>query len=291
MLAGEGEERHVGPAPWAVDREETQPGARQPVEVGVGVGHQLVGLLGGGVERQRVVDVVVDRERHRGVGAVDRARRGVDQVRARRWARQPSRMWRKPTRLRVDVGVRVDERVADAGLGGEVDDAVEAVAGEQAVDRQPVAEVEPDELEPEQPPKLGEPGLLQRHVVVVVEVVEAEHGAPGQQQAPGEVKADEPGDAGDQSRHALIVDSLDSGFTPTASRRSGGDGGCPARSPAPFRQVDQRAVDGQTWWLVFQTQPRRWKRAVFAVDALAHFFRPAGPGSHARRIGCCVARG
>src|SRR3546814_10140596 len=32
------------------------------------------------VERERVIDVVVDRERHAAVAAVDRARRGVDQM-------------------------------------------------------------------------------------------------------------------------------------------------------------------------------------------------------------------
>jgi hypothetical protein len=62
---GEQEQRHVRPAPGAVDGEEAQAGGRQAVEVAVGVRHQLVGLLGGGVEADRVVDAVVLGERHR----------------------------------------------------------------------------------------------------------------------------------------------------------------------------------------------------------------------------------
>src|SRR5690606_12035884 len=52
---GEQEQRHVWPAPRAVDREEAQACRRYPVEMGVAVRHHLVRLLGGGVERQRVL--------------------------------------------------------------------------------------------------------------------------------------------------------------------------------------------------------------------------------------------
>src|SRR3546814_6889649 len=54
---------HVGPPPRPVDSEEAQPGARQPVEVGIALGHQLVGPLGRRIERDRAVDPLVDRER------------------------------------------------------------------------------------------------------------------------------------------------------------------------------------------------------------------------------------
>ena len=53
---GEDEIRHVGAAPWAVDGEEAQTRRRQPVEVAVGVHHELIGPLGRGVEAHRVID-------------------------------------------------------------------------------------------------------------------------------------------------------------------------------------------------------------------------------------------
>jgi hypothetical protein len=95
---GEQEQRHVRPAPRAIDREEAQAGGRQAVEMAVGVRHQLVGLLGRGVQADRVVDAVVLGERHLGVAAVDAGARGIDQVLHLVW-RQPSRMFMKPTRL------------------------------------------------------------------------------------------------------------------------------------------------------------------------------------------------
>lgn len=73
QLLGESEVGHVGPAHGAVHREEAQAGRRDGVELGVGGGHELVGLLGGGVERHRRVDAVLLGERHLLVAAVNRA--------------------------------------------------------------------------------------------------------------------------------------------------------------------------------------------------------------------------
>ena len=108
-----------GPAPGPVDGEEAQARDRQAVEMAVGVGHQLVGLLGRRVEAERMVDIVVDRERHLGVGAVDRAGRGIDQVPA---PLVPAALQHveEADEVGVDIGVRVLERVAHAGLGREM---------------------------------------------------------------------------------------------------------------------------------------------------------------------------
>ena len=73
--------RHVGPAPRAVDGEEAQAGRRQPVQVAVAVRHQLVGLLGRGVQAHRMIDALVLRKRQRVVGAVDARARRIDEVR------------------------------------------------------------------------------------------------------------------------------------------------------------------------------------------------------------------
>src|SRR5438552_1433075 len=68
---GKAEQRHIRPAPGAVDREEAQARGREPVEMTVGVRHQLVGLLGRGREADWMGDVVMLRARHPGVSAVD----------------------------------------------------------------------------------------------------------------------------------------------------------------------------------------------------------------------------
>lgn len=73
QLLGEAEVGHVGPAHRSVHREEAQAGRRDGVELGVGGGHELVGLLGSGVERHRRVDSVLLGERHLLVASVNGA--------------------------------------------------------------------------------------------------------------------------------------------------------------------------------------------------------------------------
>ena len=130
-VAREQEQRHVGPAPRAVDGEETQPRHGQRIELGIGVRHELVGLLRRGVERQRVIDVLVDGERHPRVGAVHRAGRGVDEMRD---AVVPASLEdvRGADHVAVDVGEWILDRIAHAGLGAEVDHALELLAARRA---------------------------------------------------------------------------------------------------------------------------------------------------------------
>ena len=79
-LLGEPEVGHVGPAHGAVDSEEPQARRRDRVELGVGVGHELVRLLGGRVEGHRRVHAVLLGEGHLLVAAVDGARGRVHEV-------------------------------------------------------------------------------------------------------------------------------------------------------------------------------------------------------------------
>src|SRR5690606_31030127 len=72
--------RDVRSAPRTVYGEETQAGDREPVQMRIGMRHQLVRLLGGGIQRYRGVDAVFRGERQLGVGPVHRRGGGVDQV-------------------------------------------------------------------------------------------------------------------------------------------------------------------------------------------------------------------
>ena len=56
---GKQKECHIGPAPGAVDGKKAKTGCRQIIEVTVGVRHELVGLFAGGVERERMIDIVM----------------------------------------------------------------------------------------------------------------------------------------------------------------------------------------------------------------------------------------
>lgn len=72
QLVGEAEVSHVGTAGRAIDGEESEAGRGDVVELAIGMGHQLVALLGGGVEAYGVVYLVVCRIGHFLVATIDR---------------------------------------------------------------------------------------------------------------------------------------------------------------------------------------------------------------------------
>ena len=72
QFVGKAEVSHVGTAGGAIDGKEAEAGRGDVVELRVGMGHQLVALLGGGIEAHGVVHLVVCRIRHFLVAAIDR---------------------------------------------------------------------------------------------------------------------------------------------------------------------------------------------------------------------------
>ena len=88
-----------------------------------------------------MVDVLMHAERHRRVGAVDRAGRREDEVLDAVVAAAFQHMQR-PDDVGVDVGVRVLHAVAHAGLGAEMDDPLRSRLGEQPLHARPVGEIE-----------------------------------------------------------------------------------------------------------------------------------------------------
>jgi hypothetical protein len=84
----------------------------------------------------------------------------------------------EPDDVRVDVGVRVLQGVANAGLGGEVHDAVEPLAREERRDGRAVGDVEVLEPETFVRTQSREPSFLERHVVVVAQRIEPDNGIP-----------------------------------------------------------------------------------------------------------------
>ena len=72
----ENEEGHIWPPPGPIDREKPQTRAGNPIEMRITMGHKFIGLLAGRIERDRMIDVVMDRERHLGHPCGRRWRRG-----------------------------------------------------------------------------------------------------------------------------------------------------------------------------------------------------------------------
>jgi len=143
-LVGEAEVCHVRAASGAVDRKEAQPRARDVVELAVGVCHELVALLGGGVQRDRVIDFVVGGVRDLLVAAVHAGGARVHEVLDFAFFGALAACFQdvvETDEVALDVGIRVCDGIADACLGGEVHDDGKVVLLEQAVDCCLVGEV------------------------------------------------------------------------------------------------------------------------------------------------------
>ena len=70
-FVGKAEICHVGTAGRTIDRKETETCGRDIVELRIGMGHELVALLGRSIKAHRVVHLVISRIRHLYVAAVN----------------------------------------------------------------------------------------------------------------------------------------------------------------------------------------------------------------------------
>ncbi|MDT4853093.1 hypothetical protein FQZ97_873470 [compost metagenome] len=110
-------------------------------------------------------------------------------------------------------------RVAHAGLGRQVHDALEAVGGKQPGHGVAVGQVQRVEHETRLRLQLPQTGLLQAGFVVGVQVVQAVHLQPQAQQALAQVKADETGGAGDEHGACGVGGRNGHGRTPRVTGR------------------------------------------------------------------------
>ena len=202
-----------GPARGAVDGEEAQAGRWDAEQVRVAVRHQFVGALGGGVQADRMVGGAGFGERNVAVEAVHGTGRGVDQVANRRLADRFEHA-QETVHVVRGVGERIAERVADAGLRGEVAHRVEALFCTQGADRRGLGKVEALEAQSRlggdrfgtarfatDDPEFAQAVQLQLDVVVAVEVVDPEHTVSEVDQAARQMEADETGYASDENLH------------------------------------------------------------------------------------------
>ncbi len=151
-----------------------------------------------------MVGAIGDRERHRAVAAVNRRRRGVDEVQKPRQAPHRLQQHHVAIDVAVQVGVRVDQRIADAGLRRQMHDPVDlAFVREDGGYRIAVGDVEAQEGKARPAFEPRQPRFLQRDLVIVVQVVDADHGLTAAEESFGDVVAYKACHAGDQNAHPV----------------------------------------------------------------------------------------
>lgn len=132
QFVGKAEVCHIGTTGGAIDGKEAQAGRGDVVELAIGMGHQLVALLRGGVEAYGVVYLVVCRIGHLLIAAIDGRGRGVDQMfHLMVTARLENVV--EPDEVALDIGVGIGDAVAHACLGGQVDHYCYLVFGEDCL--------------------------------------------------------------------------------------------------------------------------------------------------------------
>ena len=109
----------------------------------------------------------------------------------------------------VDIGLGILDAVADAGLGPEVDDAAGRVLREQGGHAVAVRQIQRVVDIARMRQQQVEPRLFQGRVIIVIEIVDADHGFAARQQTLGGMKADEAGGSGDedgaQGAHGIAI--------------------------------------------------------------------------------------
>jgi len=162
---------HVRSAPWAVDGEEAQADRLESVEMRVAMRHQLVGLLGGGIEADGMVDRVVFAEGDLLVAAVDAGAGGIDQALDFMMPATFQNI-QVPRQIGLLVSKRVLERIAHTRLRRQVADEIGFMLLEVGCKKLDVRQITPQAGVSLACFKLRMSSFLERNRIIVVEIVQ-----------------------------------------------------------------------------------------------------------------------
>src|SRR3954447_505086 len=106
----------------------------------------------------------------------------------------------KALEIGIGVSVRLLDRIADAGLRGEMHHAGKPMPRKQRRNRLAIGKIGLHEGEAAIGPQELQACPFQRRIVIAVEIVESDNGPALGQELPGDLKADEAGGTRDQNR-------------------------------------------------------------------------------------------
>ncbi len=167
----------------------------------VGMRHQLVGLLGRGIQTDRVVHVVALGKRHPAVATVNARTAGINEVLDRAVTTSFKDIG-ETDQIAVDVGCRIDQRIAYPGLRSQVNHALRSFGSEKLTHDRAVGNIGFDKTQTRMPGQFAQPGAFQRDIVVVIEVVNSEHFITTLKQAATDLATNKTGHTGKENFHA-----------------------------------------------------------------------------------------
>lgn len=195
---GEFEIRHVRAAEGAVYSEEAQARGGDAVEMAVGIGHELVRFLRRRVEADGVIHVVRGSEGRLPLHAVHGGAGREEQVLHGMMAARFEDI-EKAHDVRLDVRTGMVDAVAHARLRGEVHHDVGTEVRKDSLHARLVRQIAFHKGEFRFSFQNGETALFQGHVVVVVQIIQADHGRAEGKQAARQMKSDESRRAGNEN--------------------------------------------------------------------------------------------
>lgn len=179
QFVGESEICHVGTSARAVDCEKPQARGGNVVKLGVRVGHQLVALLGGGIEAHGVVDLVIGAVGHLLVGAVDTRAAGVDQMVDGIVAASLEDVV-EPYEVALYICVGIGDGISHTGLSCEIHHYRRMIFSEYLVDGIAVGYAVVDENETvAEGGEFVQPFVLEADVVIIRDGVDADYSDVG----------------------------------------------------------------------------------------------------------------
>lgn len=176
--------RHIRATCGAIHREEAQTRRGYVIEFGIGVRQKLVALLGGGVQRNGMIDGIIRRVWHLLVGAVDGRARGIDEVLDSLCAivirvTAGFKDVIKTDEVAFDVHVWMGDGIPHPGLRCQIDDDIGMISMKNILDHLLVRDVSAEKDPPgirrlRESIQLPQAIFLQGDVVIIVDAIDTD---------------------------------------------------------------------------------------------------------------------
>lgn len=112
----------------------------------------------------------------------------------------------KADQIRVHIRAGIDQRISHPCLGRQINHPVELLLGKELFRQLPIRHVEIRMTELLEFKQLGQTGLFQLRIVIIIEIIQPDHGTTVFKQAVGEIMADKTGSTGNEYFFAFLTE-------------------------------------------------------------------------------------